>query len=168
MLGGELKLDLDLQREKMRKKFSTIKWNFHPCGRGSTFENTELTRALLERITKQYNIQTVSDAGAGDLSWIHATNWDVRHPDVIEFDVTKDVLPKTDLIICRHVLNHLGPDLAKEARDRFEESGSKYLLLTCTKIDYLIERWKEPLEFESETFQGGRTWNYGLWLMNED
>ena len=83
--------------------------------------------------------------------------------------MTKDVLPKTDLIICRHVLNHLNGTLAKEARDRFEESGSKYLFLTCTKIGYLVERWGEPLEFESETFrQGGRTWNYGLWIMNNE
>ena len=171
--------NLDEKRKQMYQKFASIQWKHHQCGRGSVFENTKKTRQLLENITKKYNIKTVSDAGAGDLSWIHAVNWNVEytpydirkwHPDIVEFDITKDILPKTDLIICRHVLNHLGPgpDLAKEARDRFEESGSKYLFITCTKIEFWVERWGEPLEFESEIFPGGRTWCYGLWLMNNE
>ena len=158
------------------EKFATIKWGHHPCGRGSCLENTELTRTLLEEYVSKYNIKTVSDAGAGDLSWINTMKWDVEYtgydirqwnPNTVLFDVTKDVLPKTDLIICRHVLNHLDAELAEEARDRFEESKSKYILITCTNGGFrnLVERWGEPLEKEQETFPGGRVWNYGLWVL---
>lgn len=171
-------MSLEEQRKQMKQKFANIRWNHHPCGAGSLYENTEKTRSLLERLVEKYNIKTVSDAGAGDLSWITTTKWnvdytpyDIRkwHPAVTEFDITKQVLPKTDLIICRHVLNHLDPELSNEALDRFNESGSKYLFITCTKTHYLEERWGNPLEIESETFkQGGRTWNYALFQMQED
>ncbi len=170
--------NLDRQRKQMREKFASITWNHHPCGRGSLFENTAKTRNILNEIVKKYEIKSVADAGAGDLSWISATDWNVEytpydirkwHPDIVLCDITMDILPKTDLILCRHVLNHLDNDLAKEARDRFDESGSKYLLLTCTKINYLVERWGEPLEFDSEIFRkGGRVWNYALFQMNKE
>lgn len=169
-------MNLDEQRKEMKQKFATIRWNHHPCGAGSLYQNTEKTRKILETIAEKYDIKTVSDAGAGDLSWVTDTNWDVEytpydirkwHPDVVEFDITKDVLPKTDLIVCRHVLNHLPSDLSQEALTRFNESGSKYLFITCTKTNYLEDRWGKPIEFDTETFQpGNRTWNYALFQMH--
>ena len=170
-----MKTNLDVLRQDMQKKFQSIKWKFHPCGRGSCFENTKQTRTLLEKITKDYNIKTVSDAGAGDLSWVHHTKWNVEytpydirkwHPTVIKFDITKDVLPKTDLIICRHVLNHLEPILQNEAVERFFESGSKYLFLTYTKLNCYGREWDPPLVELTQTFPGGRVWNFGLWQIN--
>jgi len=171
-------MGLDKLRRAMREKFSTIRWLHHNCGHGSLFENTATTRKILEGVVEKYQIKTVSDAGAGDLSWVHSTNWnvdytpyDIRkwHTDIVEFDITKDVLPRTDLIICRHVLNHLPDELSSEALDRFNESGSSYLFITCTKICYLVERWGEPLEFHSETFNPvgspSRTWNYALFRL---
>jgi hypothetical protein len=169
-----MKVSLEELRDNMKRKFETIKWAHHPCGRGSCFELTEITRTLLEDIVEKYNIKTVSDAGAGDLSWVHSTNWDVEytgydirkwHPDIIEFDVTKDVLPKSDLIICRHVLNHIPAELREEAIDRFKESGSKYLFLTHGNPEppYGLEK---PLIHSGEKFPGGRTWYYGLYEIN--
>ncbi len=170
------KSKLDIQREEMDQKFQTIKWNHHPCGRGSVFEYTLNTRTMLEKTVKQYNIKTISDAGAGDLSWIRTIDWDVEytpydirkwHPDVTKFDITKDVLPKTDLIFCRQVLNHLNPELQKEAVDRFYESGSKYLILTYTKLNCYGRVWEEPLELLMEDGSpGARIWKYGLWQIN--
>ena len=175
-------MTLDEQRTQMRHKFQTVKWKHHQCGHGSVYGNTAHTRDLLSRIARKYSIKTVSDAGAGDLSWVGATDWNVQytpydirkwHPDIIEFDITKDVLPKTDLIICRHVLNHLTPELSQEARDRFQESGSTYLFMTCTKIGYIVDQWGYPLEFEKDvnlarqTPKGSMVWNYGLWRMNQ-
>ena len=150
-------MNIDERRKEMFKKFATIEWGHHQCGRGSCFENTKLTRNLLERCIQKYDIKTVSDAGAGDMSWIKTLNWNVEYTgydirqwtsDIVLFDVTKDVLPKTDLILCRHVLNHLDGELAEEARNRFEESKSKYILITCSGggYDHLVKKWGEPLE----------------------
>ena len=167
--------DLEQLRENMKQKFQTIEWGFHPCGRGSVFENTELTRTMLSNIAKKYNIKTVADAGAGDLSWVDEVDWDVKYtpydirkwdPRITEFDITKDVLPKSDLIICRHVLNHLENELQKEAVDRFFESECKYVFLTHTKLNCYGRNWSEPLELAEETFPGGRVWKYGLWQIN--
>lgn len=166
---------LDQLREKMYTKFQTIHWGHHPCGHGSVFENTEVTRELLSNIAKKYDIKTVSDAGAGDLSWIDSVKWDVEytpydirkwHSRVNQVDITKDVLPKTDLIMCRHVLNHLENQLQAEAIDRFVESGSKYLFLTYTKPNCYGRVWETPLEECTQVFPGGKVWKFGLWQIN--
>jgi hypothetical protein len=166
--------DIEILRNKMKQKFKTIKWAHHPCGRGSVFEHTAKTRKLLEVIVPKYNIKTVADAGAGDLSWVHATNWDVTytpydirkwHPDVIQLDITKDILPKTDLVMCRHVLNHIPHELQLEALERFKESGSTYLFMTHGNKEPPYD-FNDPLESDSELFPGGRTWYYGLWKIN--
>ena len=67
-------MSLDDLRSQMRDKFATIQWKFHNCGHGSLFDNTAETRRILEEIVERYGIKTVSDAGAGDLSWVYATN----------------------------------------------------------------------------------------------
>ena len=170
---------LDKMRKAMEEKFHNINWSGgHVCGSGSHFENTAKTRELLERHVEKYNIKTVSDAGAGDLSWISKFDWDVEytpydirkwHPDVIKFDITKDVLPKTDLIVCRHVLHHIAPELRAEAISRFKESGSTYLFLTSGSKKIGLG---EPLEKDFEVldyhnFRGtGKTAKYGLWQIN--
>ncbi len=168
-------MSLDTQRKEMERKFQNIKWQGHQCGRGSLFENTEKTRSLLEGIIEKYNIKTVSDAGAGDLSWIHSTKWNIEytaydirkwHKDVVVCDITKTVLPKTDLIICRHVLNHIPHELKIEAISRFVESDSTYLFMTHgNPAEESPFKLGELLEKSEELFPGGRTWYYGLWRL---
>jgi hypothetical protein len=53
-----------------------------------------------------------------------------RHEAVKQFDITKEILEKSDLILCRHVLNHLSIDFSTCAINNFKASGSKYLLIT--------------------------------------
>jgi len=110
-----------------------------PCGAGSELGNTINVRQSLLEIVEKYNIKTVVDAGAGDLNWMKHLEWDVdykgydlypRHESVIQFDLTKGVLPESDLILCRHVINHLSPDYAQRCIDNFKKSGSKYLAVT--------------------------------------
>ena len=165
--------NLDKLRTKMKQKFDTVKWTKHPCGAGSVFETTELTRKMLTDIAKKYDIKTVSDAGAGDLSWIYSVNWDVKYtpydirkwdPRVTKFDITKEVLPAADLIICRHVLNHLGKELHEEALNRFEESGSKYIFVTHRGSNY-NNRWGEILETQRQQLPNGKYWNFSLWRL---
>jgi len=164
---------LDQLRRDMFVKFQTVQWQHHNCGSGSIFENTRVTRDMLAAIAQKYQIQTVSDAGCGDLSWITAVDWDVEytgydirqwHPDVVLFDITQNVLPRTDLIICRHVLNHLGHnELFLETIKRFSESGSGYIFITYTK-DVFSRHWGPVLESQTQELPG-RTWNYGLWRL---
>lgn len=168
--------------EEMKTKFENVKWHGHVCGAGSVFENTEGTRNLLAQIVSDYNIKSISDAGAGDLSWIHATEWPheveytpydliPRHPSVIEFDITSQVLPKTDLIICRHVLNHLfrWPDRCRQAMKNFVESKSTYVLSTHIneQLAEYNQIWGKPLQTTKEKI-GNREWCFSLWRLNND
>lgn len=145
-----------------------------PCGRGSEMEHTRLIRQWLPHLVHDYGIVTIADCGAGDLNWILNVEW-VEEPDylaydlepradqVIEFDVTSDVLEdQHDLILCRHVLNHLSPKLALDAMDNFVESRSKYLLITnCDNqkaywlacgivLNKPIEEWKDATKWWCE------------------
>ena len=120
-----------------------------PCGAGSELRNTTNVRSSLLEIVKKYKVKTVVDAGAGDLNWMKHMEWDVqyqgydlypRHESVIQFDLTKETLPKSDLILCRHVLNHLSPDYAQKCIDNFSKSESKYLAVT--NCDRQREMWQ--------------------------
>lgn len=171
---------MDEARKKMLEKFRTVKWQGHPCGRGSLFKNTAVIRALLQLIVEQYNIKSISDAGAGDLSWIEHVEWPhqvvyvaydlvPRHETVYEFDITSEILPATDLILCRYVLNHLPPDLELIALENFKSSGSKYLLTTYAvpDNDYISILGKQ-LERVFEKNKNGRDWYYALWKLTND
>ena len=120
-----------------------------PCGAGSELRNTTNVRSSLLEIVKKYKVKTVVDAGAGDLNWMKHMEWDVqyqgydlypRHESVIQFDLTKETLPKSDLILCCHVLNHLSPDYAQKCIDNFSKSESKYLAVT--NCDRQREMWQ--------------------------
>jgi hypothetical protein len=126
-------------RELMEKVVKGWRSTETPCGAGSELRNTTNVRSSLLEIVKKYKVKTVVDAGAGDLNWMKHMEWDVqyqgydlypRHESVIQFDLTKETLPKSDLILCRHVLNHLSPDYAQKCIDNFSKSESKYLAVT--------------------------------------
>lgn len=99
--------------------------------------STEAVRAWLPDIVKQYSISSICDAGAGDLHWIKHVEWDVdyigfdlvpRHDSVRPIDITKEVLPTSDAILCRMVFNHLDQDRTDRAIELFKQSGAKYLI----------------------------------------
>ena len=124
------------------------------CGNGSMMANTANIRRWLPEIALKYDLRTINDAGAGDLNWIKKVKWpwmvDYRAFDLIpriasvsKADITVDVLPKADAILCRMVLNHLLDDVMDESRidmalDRFKESA-RYLIATHYVGD-LIQR----------------------------
>ena len=116
-----------------------------PCGRGSTLANTKAIRFLLPRIIEDYGIRSVCDAGAGDRHWIQHVHLDVvysaydlvpRHKTVQPLDITKELLPSCDLILCRFVLGHLPPNLALDAINLFRKSGSYLLASNPESVDY--------------------------------
>lgn len=145
-----------------------------PCGKGSKLSETGPLRAWLPKIVERYQIRTVADVGAGDMNWIRHVEWDVeyqaydvrpRDRSVKKFDVCRDVLPKTDLILLIAVLQHLRIDEANAALDRIKESGSRYLLMTYSSRDgfRILGR---PLESIFKTEKRGLESRYGIWEIN--
>jgi hypothetical protein len=147
------------------------------CGPGSNIANSSYSLSTIKEVIKNYSIKTMSDAGAGDLHWITQEPLGVsfqgydlvpRHKDVSKFDITKEILPKTDLILCRHVLNHLSIKLSKEALSNFSESGSKYLLVTMNSNQkgYWDDFGLKPINHGwkyIQSYQDYHTWNLVLY-----
>jgi hypothetical protein len=124
---------------------------FTVCGNGSLPSATENIRKTLPKWCEKYQIQTVSDAGAGDMKWMAGIVWDVtyrpfdllpRSPEVREIDITAKRLPKCDLIVCRMVLNHLDAERIDLAIAQFRKAG-KYLAATQFDGDKLPKRSPE-------------------------
>ena len=109
------------------------------CGAGSTIASTAHIRPLLRPLFDEYGITSICDAGAGDLNWIRHVDltgidyqpFDLvpRHESVTELDITTEVLPACDLILCRAVLNHLNDPQVHAALGLFKQAGT-YLLAT--------------------------------------
>lgn len=124
--------------ERMRKGWRGGLQSGTVCGVGSTHANTENARAWLPMLVDRYDIRSVNDAGAGDQTWIRKVDWSVdylgfdlipRNDDVARWDITRDILPSADAILCRHVLNHLD-DRVERTLQLFRYSGAKYLIAT--------------------------------------
>lgn len=121
-------------------------------GPGSRVDATlEIARALPELI-ERFEIETVLDAACGDFNWMGHLNLEIERyigvdivPELIEknanrytneqrmfkcLDISSDVLPAVDLIICRDCLVHLSFELIWSVIKNFKNSGSKYLLTT--------------------------------------
>lgn len=108
------------------------------CGMGSVPEHSMNARAALAKWCKKYGIRTVNDAGAGDLAWKRGFEWDVeyrafdlipRHESVIRLDITQEVMPDADMILCRATFNHLDEGRVLAALGLFMESA-RYLAAT--------------------------------------
>ena len=139
-------------RERMAKGWRGGK-PFTVCGNGTLPTNTQNIRSWLPGVIRRYGVLDVADVGAGDMKWkdgmtlgdVSYTPYDLvpRSDEVIAFDVTRDVLPPVDLIICRMVLNHLAddPDRIKAAIIAFQNSGAR--LLAATQFDSRGDRTRE-------------------------
>ena len=144
-----------------------------PCGTGSERANADKAVDAIRNVVEEFDIRSIADAGAGDLNWIelylhaqyvaeerkrrggwtgpgvsyHAFDLVPRNNWVTEFDITKEIIPgEPDLIICRHVLNHLSIQKAMYALSNFRQSGAQYLLMTtCGNQEaYWKEYYFEP------------------------
>lgn len=119
-------------------------------GSGSTLEATVVYRAFLQNFLAQHKIASVVDAGCGDWECSRAIDWtgiDYRGYDIVEdviaknrakygsakiqffvANVVKEPIPSADLLICKHVLQHL-PN--RDVKTLLLELGRyKHVLLT--------------------------------------
>ena len=111
---------------------------FTVCGDNSLPIATANVRAWLPAVCERRGIKVVCDAGAGDLKWRDGMDWTVtyrafdlipRHPSVRAIDITRDVLPPCDAVLCRMVFNHLDEDRIVAALALFRQSA-RYLFAT--------------------------------------
>ena len=121
-------------------------------GRGSTLEFTRPLRLVLPAILKKLETKYLLDAGCGDFNWLKEVDLGkIKYVgcDVVESliadnvlkykkakrtfivrDLTKDVLPKADTILCRACLFHLSNANVVKALNNFKASGATWLLAT--------------------------------------
>lgn len=155
----EAELPPNDRRQRIRETFAGIHrsngWGAKETrsGDGSTLARTETIRAELPKLFDKLGIRILADAGCGDLNWIRDISKGLRFyigidvvPELIDdlrkrfaerlnhsfslADVTIDVLPEADAILCRDVLTHLPHRMAIEALIRFKQSGARYLIAT--------------------------------------
>ena len=112
------------------------------CGQGSTIHNTWRISEWLPKVIRQYDIQSICDAGAGDLHWSDSVDWPCayypydlipRAKVIKKCDITTQTMRDSDAILCRMVLNHLGDGddygRVESALALFRQT-SKYLIAT--------------------------------------
>lgn len=122
-------------------------------GKGSTVEHTEKLREFLPYIFKKYKVGIVFDAPCGDFNWMRLVvdkldvnylgadivpeliknnklNYQAEKISFIEMDLTKDLFPNADLMICRDCLFHLSFEDTKKLLKNFLDSNIEYLLTT--------------------------------------
>ena len=122
--------DADNLKEIMESTFANY------IGPGSAESHTAYFKEHFPDIIKKYNIKSVNDAGCG-LGWtkevcegIKYSGFDINKRDgATILDITEEIMPKADLIICRDVMRHLTNDLIDKTIKNFKESA-KYLYAT--------------------------------------
>jgi SAM-dependent methyltransferase len=157
------------RRSAHRKVFSRIyahrEWGEHESlsGPGSGLERTGELRVQLPALLDELGVETLLDAGCGDFHWLGAADLPVRRytgvevvpelvaelaarygdagRDFVAADITRDRLPRVDLVLCRDVLIHFPDDDVLRALENFRRSAR--WLLTTTFVDR--ER-NEPIE----------------------
>ena len=121
-------------------------------GPGSSIARTSVFRAEIAVLLEEFGVRSLLDAGCGDFNWMKEVKLDLDRyigadvvPELIlenqrkygdatrSFlitDITRDKLPRVDVILSRDCLVHLSFDDIFAAIQNFEESGSTYLLTT--------------------------------------
>jgi SAM-dependent methyltransferase len=121
-------------------------------GGGSHINSTKIIREKLPKLWEQYGITTFLDVPCGDYNWMKEVKKDAiiyTGGDIVEemieqnnqkykqnnisfhvMDITKDKLPKVDMIFCKDCLQHLSYEDILKALLNFKNSNSRYLLVT--------------------------------------
>lgn len=136
-------------------------------GAGSTLDATEVIRRELPALFEQLEVETFLDIPCGDLNWISQVpgltagyvGADIV-PELIEsardrfpegdfrvLDITQDLLPRVDLILCRDLLGHFSNADVQRAIRNIKRSGAKWLLATTfpgreDEVDIETGQWR--------------------------
>lgn len=119
-------------------------------GSGSELKSTKLLIQELPLLFSKFDIKSILDIPCGDFNWMKSVDLcgasyigadivsplieqnRIKYPntDFRVLDLTKDNLPKVDLVFVRDCLGHLSNENVLKAIDNIKKSGSKYLLAT--------------------------------------
>lgn len=117
-------------------------------GPGSTLAHTQHIRQAIPGLIRAMDIKSILDAPCGDLNWISHTDLagiDYTGADIIPrlieenrkkyptkkfiiADITSDILPAADLVLCRDCFIHLPNKLILSAIANFKTAGIRYML----------------------------------------
>jgi len=119
-------------------------------GPGSSLTRTAKLRRELPGLLQEIGVRTLLDAPCGDFNWMKDTRLDLEQyigadiiPDLIArnselygndetqfllLDLTRDELPRADVILCRDCLIHFSYRHIAAAIKNFKRTGSTYLL----------------------------------------
>jgi hypothetical protein len=180
-------------------------------GLGSEDRATAGIRETLPGLLQRLGARSLLDAPCGDAGWIGSIELEVDYtgidivPSLIEAntarvargelrggfvvaDMTRDPLPRSDLILCRDCLVHLSFQNIARAVARFRASGAEFLLVTtfpewednrdCEDGDWRALNmtkppfdWPPPRELINERCEEGdggwRDKSLGLWRLDE-
>ncbi len=146
-------------------------------GSGSSLEKTRAIRAALPPLIRELECASMLDIPCGDFFWMKELDLDVEYvgadivTEVVEanqrlhgrarrrfvrLDLTRDDLPRTDLILCRDCLVHLSFSDIFKALAGIRRSGSTWLLTTTFSgtggnVDIPTGSWR-PLNLERPPF----------------
>ena len=145
-----------IYQNKLWNKFSSTGTGISSSGSGSNLEQTESIRTELPKLLKELKISSMLDIPCGDFLWmkeidlgfISYLGGDIVS-EIIEMNnkkysdynrkfskinIINDPLPKTDLILCRYLLQHFSFSDIWKSINNIKKSKSKYLL-TTTQVD---------------------------------
>ncbi|WFU28298.1 class I SAM-dependent methyltransferase [Bradyrhizobium sp. CB1717] len=179
-------------------------------GLGSEDVATSAIQEALPPLLQRLGVRSLLDAPCGDAGWIGRMKLDLDYTgiDIVSSliaanseraargelsgrfhvrDITRDVLPPADLILCRDCLVHLSFANVARALRNFRASGARFLLLTtfpewngnrdCEDGDWRalnMEKapfnWPSPRELINERCEEGnggwRDKSLGLWQLD--
>lgn len=139
--------------EKFTDIYKSKKWGNKDTlsGSGSRLDQTKKCIVELPKLLKDYKIKSLLDAPCGDFFWMEKvklgntkyigadivpdiiTNnkqYETKNKSFRQLDITKDDLPKVDLILVRDCLVHLTHEDIMNFIDNLSRSDIKYLLTT--------------------------------------
>ena len=122
-------------------------------GPGSTLSYTLNLRAQLERFVETFSIRRLFDAPCGDFHWMKEVNFpadvtyiggDIAHSLIaantelyegpvrrfLDFDISRDAFPESDIWFCRDCLFHLPNSAIFDALRNFARSRTGLLMMT--------------------------------------
>ena len=148
-------LQLSSNAQKFQEIYDKNVWQSDESASGlsSEFQYTESIRSWLTENIPKYNVREIVDAPCGDFNWMKyvVQDLEVKYTglDIIEsviernkssyetdnvrfapFDLCSEVIPDTDLIICRDCLFHLSFSDISDVLRNFSRSNYKFLLTT--------------------------------------
>jgi len=147
-------------------------------GPGSTRERGADFNGELLDLLRQLGTRVLLDAPCGDFNWIQEVadgveeyvgvdvvpelvSQNVRHHrrggrSFLQADLTRDALPRADVILCRDCLVHFSFADIQKALDNFRRSGATYLLTTTfvehvENVDIRTGGWR-PINLQAPPF----------------